>query len=131
MPGGQQRIVLAACGVVGWALCGAVMGIGVGVTTLDNALTIHAVAAPLIFGALAATYFGAYPEASVYWTATAWLGTIIFLDVIFVAALVERSLAMFQSPLGTWIPFALIFVSTVTVGRLRAFRRAAGGHRPA
>lgn len=35
-----------------------------------------------------------------------------------VGLLIEKSLDMFASPLGTWIPFTLIFVATILAGRL-------------
>jgi hypothetical protein len=37
---------------IGWALCGATMGIGMAFTSEGNALIIHAAAAPIIFGTL-------------------------------------------------------------------------------
>jgi hypothetical protein len=85
-------------------------------------LIVHAVAAPLIFGVLAAGYFRAFPDAAVVRTAVAWLAIVMLLDLVVVAGLLLRSLAMFQSPLGTWIPFALIFLSVLAVGEVRANR---------
>ena len=108
MSAGHQRMVMIACAVVGWALCGAVMGIGLSMTTLETALVVHAVAAPLIFGGLATVYFRAFPQASVGWTAAIWVGMVMLLDLLIVAALVQRSLVMFQNSLGAWIPFGLI-----------------------
>jgi hypothetical protein len=119
----HRRFSLIACAIVGWALCAVVMGIGMGLTTVENTLIVHAVAAPLIFGVLAAVYFCAFPDASVVGTAGAWLGIVMLLDLIVVAALILRSLAMFQTPLGTWLPFALIFLSVLAVGEVHASRR--------
>ena len=118
----HRRFALIACAIVGWALCAAVIGIGMSLTTGENTLIVHAVAAPLIFGVLAAVYFRAFPDASVVGTAGAWLGIVMLLDLIVVAGLLLRSLAMFQSALGTWIPFALIFLSVLAVGEVRASR---------
>jgi hypothetical protein len=39
------------------------------------------------------------------------------MDVFVVSMLVMRSFEMFQSILGTWIPFTLIFISTYLTGR--------------
>lgn len=127
MPAHQRR-VLFGCGVAGWALCAATIGISRTMTTLDNALVIHAVAAPLIFAALGSAYFRAYPQASIIPTAAIWVGTVILLDLLVVAPLIEHSLAMFQSPVGTWIPFALIFLSTVAVGHLSAPQGGTASH---
>jgi len=39
-------------------------------------------------------------------------------DFFVVGLVINRSLEMFTSVLGTWIPFALIFASTWLAGRL-------------
>jgi len=44
-------------------------------------------------------------------------------DFFVVALLINKSLAMFASPLGTWIPFALIFASTLVTGSLLSRKR--------
>lgn len=46
-----------------------------------------------------------------------FVGFVIVVDFFLVALVIERSLEMFASPLGTWIPFALIFTSTYVTGR--------------
>ena len=94
----HQRLVLCGFAVVGWAWCGAAMGIGLKVAPLQTALVIDAVAA-------------------------AWVSIVILLDFFVVALLIERDLAMFGSPLGTWIPFALIFLATLAVGWVESARR--------
>jgi hypothetical protein len=124
----HQRLVLIACAVVGWALCGAVMGVGMSLTTVENTLIVHAIAAPIIFGTLAAAYFHMFPGASVVRTAVAWVAMVMLLDLVVVAGALLRSLVMFQSPLGTWIPFALIFLSVLTVGEVLASRHHAASH---
>jgi hypothetical protein len=43
---------------------------------------------------------------------------VVVVDFFLVALVINRSLAMFASPLGTWIPFALIFASTWIAGRI-------------
>jgi hypothetical protein len=40
----------------------------------------------------------------------------IIVDFLLVALVINHSLAMFASLLGTWIPFALIFASTYLTG---------------
>jgi hypothetical protein len=124
----HQRFVLIACASAGWALCTAVMGIGMSLTSLDNTLIVHAVAAPVIFGTLAGMYFHMFPTASVVRTALAWLAMVMLLDLVVVAGLMLRSLAMFQSALGTWIPFALIFLSVLVVGEVHTSRHRVASH---
>ena len=36
---------------------------------------------------------------------------VILMDFFLVALVINKSMEMFQSPLGTWIPFGLIFLS--------------------
>jgi hypothetical protein len=94
----HRRLALIACAIVGWALCAAVMGIGMSLTTVENTLIVHAVAAPLIFGVLAAVNLRAFPNASVVSTAAAWLAIFMLLDLVFVAGLILRSLARADLP---------------------------------
>ncbi len=43
-------VIILVFAFVGWAICGAIMGIGRAVTSLENTLIIHAVGAPIVFG---------------------------------------------------------------------------------
>jgi hypothetical protein len=45
-----------------------------------------------------------------------FVGFVMAVDFLIVALLINRSLEMFASLLGTWIPFALIFTSTYLTG---------------
>jgi len=56
-------------------------------------------------------------------TAVIFTGFVIVVDFFVVALLINKSLAMFASLLGTWIPFALIFVSTYGTGLYAGKRR--------
>ena len=55
--------------------------------------------------------------------AAAMTGLIVALDALVVAPLFERSYAMFRSALGTWIPFAAIFLASWAAGRTAAIRK--------
>lgn len=123
----KKTATMLAFAFVGWALCGASMGIGMATTTLDNALIIHAIAAPIIFAGLSYVYFTRYGYTSPLQTAAAFLGVVIAADIFIVALLINRSFAMFASPLGTWIPFALLSTSTYLTGRYVQSRGAASG----
>ena len=108
-----HTIIMVAHPVVGWGLCGATIGIGRKFTTLQNTLIAHAIAAPIIFVVVSAVYFcwfgGTGPAAT-------FVAVVIFLDVFVIALLVEKSFDMFRSVLGTWLPFALIFLATWLTG---------------
>jgi hypothetical protein len=49
-------------------------------------------------------------------TAVSFLLIVMFMDFFLVALIINRSLEMFRSLLGTWIPFGLIFLSTYLTG---------------
>lgn len=103
---------------IGWALCGATMWIGMAVWSLQTALIAHAVGAPIIFGVISLIYFKRFNYTTPLQTALIFVGFVITFDFFVVALLINNSLEMFASLLGTWIPFALIFASTYLVGLL-------------
>ena len=111
-----KSIVVLVHAFVGWALCAATMGIGMATTSIDNALIIHAIAAPIFFFIVSLIYFKKFNYTTPLQTAIIFVGFVITVDFIFVALLINRSLDMFTSLLGTWIPFALIFSSTYLTG---------------
>ena len=53
----KKVLIILVHAFVGWAWCGAVMGIGMSVTTIQNALIIHAIGGPLGFVLISLTYF--------------------------------------------------------------------------
>ena len=109
--------VIGIIGLVGWALCGSIVFIGREVVAIETALVVHAIGAPIIFGVLSWLYFGRFNYTTPLATATIFTGIVIGMDVVGVAVLIERSFEMFESVLGTWLPWALIFASTWLVGR--------------
>jgi NADH:ubiquinone oxidoreductase subunit 6 (subunit J) len=111
--------------VIGWALCGAIVAIGFAVTTVQAALIAHAVGAPIIFALVSANYFRSFGFTTSLQTAIAFVGTVMFLDFFVVSLLINRNLEMFASILGTWLVFALIFVSTYLTGRFISTRSKA------
>ena len=114
----KKTVVIAAHALVGWGLCGAIIGIGRSVTSMDNTLIIHAVAVPIIFSTVSLLYFRFFHYTRPLQTATIFLGVAVGLDLFLIAPFAEKSFAMFSSILGTWIPFALIFLATWLTGLL-------------
>jgi hypothetical protein len=119
----KQLFIVLAHAFTGWALCFATMGIGMAATSLNNALVIHALAAPIIFGAVALVYFTKFNYTAPLQTALIFVGFVITIDFLVVALIINRSLDMFTSLIGTWIPFTLIFLSTYLVGLVVSGRR--------
>jgi hypothetical protein len=101
---------------IGWALCGAIMGIGMSVTSIQITLIVHAIGAPVFFSIISIIYFKKFNYTSPLNTAIWFMLTVILLDFFIVALLIEQSFAMFESFLGTWFVFILIFSSTYVTG---------------
>lgn len=111
-----KLVIVLVHAFVGWALCFATMGIGMAVTTLQNALIVHAIGAPIYFALVSLIYFKKFNYTTPIQTALIFVGFVMTVDFFVVALLINQSLDMFASLLGTWIPFALIFASTYVTG---------------
>ena len=111
--------------VVGWAICGSTIALGRQMLSMTSTLIVHAIVAPVVFALLSAHFFHRYPDAAPLRTSLTLVGVVIGLDGFLVAPLVERSYAMFKSPLGTWIPFASIWLVSFLVGHVDRQRRVA------
>ena len=116
MTGPRPWLVLAAHAFVVWALCGATMGVAMKVATIRTALVAHAMAAPVIAAAVSFVYFKRFGETTPLATASFIVLFVIVVDFFLVALVINRSLDMFRSFLGTWLPFALMFAATYLTG---------------
>ena len=110
---------------VAWALCAATMGIAMATTTQDNALYIHAALAPVFFFAVSLNYFRTDNHLTPLRTAFVFVSFVISIDFFVIALLILRSLEMFSSLMGTWMPFVLIFLSTYLTGIGANYKNAA------
>lgn len=114
----KQISIIIFLGALGWALCGVIMFIGMSVMDLQTTLIVHAIGAPIIFSLISLFYFRKFNFTSPLQTAIAFFLIVILMDFFIVALIINRSFDMFLSPLGTWIPFGLIFLSTYLTGIL-------------
>ena len=114
----KKIIIILAHAFAGWALCAAAMVIPMILISVESALVIHAISAPIIYTTISLIYFNKFNYTRPLQTALIFVSFVIIVDFFVVALLVNRSLEMFASPLGTWIPFALIFISTYVTGVL-------------
>ena len=112
----KKVLVILVHAFVIWALCGMTIGIGMAVTSQENTLMAHAVAAPIIAAIISMIYFKKFNYTTPLQTAITFVAFVILVDFLIVALLIVRSLEMFRSILGTWIPFVLIFVATYLTG---------------
>ena len=117
MKASTMAIILAHA-FLGWTLCAVTMGVGTAVTSVEKALIIHAIAAPIFFAGVSLLYFSKFNFTSPLQTALIFIAFVIAMDFFVVAMLINRSFEMFTSLLGTWIPFLLIFLSTWLTGLL-------------
>ena len=110
-------IIILILGIVGWGLCGLTFFAGASITSITNALIIHAIAAPIFFSLVSYNYFTKYNFTTPLQTASVFTSLIILTDALLVAPVFEKSYEMFTSFLGTWLVFILIFSSTYLTGR--------------
>jgi len=118
----RKLITILVHAFVGWALCAATMGIGMAVTTVENALIVHAIGAPVYFAVVSSFHYRKFDYTTPVLTAAIFTGFVMVVDFFVVALLINRSLEMFASLLGTWVPFALIFASSYLTGLLMVRR---------
>ncbi|MCW4043097.1 MAG: hypothetical protein NWE90_05165 [Candidatus Bathyarchaeota archaeon] len=112
-----KSLVILLHGFIIWSLCGVVMGVGMSTTSLNNALIIHAIAAPIIAISISAIYFKEFNYTTPLQTAIIFVAIAILADVFIVSMLINKSFEMFESFLGTWLVFILIFVATYLTGK--------------
>ena len=117
-----KTFVILGHGVVGWAYCGALIGVGRQLVLMHTTLILHAIGAPIGFGFISRFYCRRFAYTTPVQTAAAFLGVVVALDLFLVAPVFERSYAMFSSVLGIWIPFALIFAATYLTGRFTSLK---------
>ncbi|MHA2296412.1 MAG: hypothetical protein ACXAEU_14995 [Candidatus Hodarchaeales archaeon] len=114
----KKAVIVVIHALIGWALCGATMIVGKSITSIDNALIIHAIAAPIFFSLISTFYYKKFNYTTPVQTAVIFTALVISLDLFIVAPIFEQSFEMFTSILGTWIPFSLILISTYLTGQV-------------
>ena len=118
----KNVITILVHAFIGWAFCGATMGIGMATMSLESALIVHAIGAPIFFTVISLVYFNKFNYTTPLQIALIFVAFVIVVDFFVVALMINRSLDMFASLLGTWNPFALIFTSTYVTGLLMVRR---------
>ncbi len=99
------------------------MGVGPLLMSMQTTLVVHAIAAPVFFFIISFIYHAKFNYTKPLVTALIFVGFVIFMDFMVVALIIERNFEMFASPLGTWIPFVLIFFATCGAGRFAQTRQ--------
>lgn len=101
-----------------WVFCGALVGIGRQVISMETTLVVHAIGAPIGAALFSWPYFRFFGYTGPIVTAAIFVVSALVLDFFVVALLIEKSFEMFSSIVGVWIPQALIFSATYLVGHL-------------
>ena len=109
-------LYLIGLALVLWGACGGVMSVGRRLWTLDTALRVHLIVAPIVAFLVGALHKVLVPGFDPTLRAAVMTGLVIVLDAAVVAPLFERSYAMFRSIIGTWLPFAAIFLASWAAG---------------
>jgi hypothetical protein len=118
-----RNIIIASIhAFIGWFLCAATMGVGSRLTSMQNTLYIHATLAPIFFFLISTFYFKKFAYFSPLALAMYFTLFVALIDFVLVALIILKSLEMFTSVLGTWIPFGLIFGSTYVAGVIHTKR---------
>jgi hypothetical protein len=112
----RNTLILLGFAVAVWAFCGAIMGLGPLVMSLNATLVVHAIGGPAgaaLAAWLYARHFGAFSPVVV---AASFVATALVLDFGLVASVFMRSYEMFASVAGLWLPMALIFTAAFLAG---------------
>ncbi len=112
----KKVCVTAVFALIGWGICGAIINIGRSTIGTDATLIVHAIAVPIVFGALSFLYHRYFHYTRPALTGLIFMLSAMLLDGGIIAPFAEKSYVMFTSILGTWIPFGLIFLATFLVG---------------
>lgn len=83
---------------------------------MKAALIVHLIAAPVISSLISLIYFKNFSYTTPLQTAIIFVSVVILMDFFVVALLIEKSFEMFASVIGTWGPFALIFLAAYLTG---------------
>lgn len=118
----RTRVILTLVlhALVIWGLCGATIAIGMNVASLPITLAVHAALAPFIAAFVSFVYFRCFGYTTPLVTASFVVVFVALVDFLLVAVVINRSLAMFRSIIGTWLPFALIFGATYVMGLMNS-----------
>jgi hypothetical protein len=92
------------------------MAVGRRLCGLRTALYVHVVAAPALAFLASAIHKLIAPGFDSLLRAAVVTGLVITLYTVVVAPIIERFYAMFRSLIGTWLPFAAIFLASWAAG---------------
>ncbi len=122
----RRTIILLAAAVAVWAYCGAIMGVGMAIMSVETTLIVHLIGAP-IGAAIAAWQFqrlvgGIVPHV----VAAVFVATALLLDLFLVSMVILKNYEMFTM-MGVWLPMTLIFPAAWLAGLAQSRSRRQPG----
>lgn len=112
----KKGLIIITHGFIGWLLSSTILFVAMEITTIYLSLIIHFIAAPFIFLGISKHYFKRYNYTSPFVTALILVSMVMVLDFFIVALVIQKSLVMFESVMGTWLPFLFIFLTVWLTG---------------
>lgn len=112
----ERRIEAVLHAFAIWTLSAALLVGSMILLPNQTAVAIRLITAPLLGTIVASVFFNKYEDARPLGVAVTFAATVAVLDAIVLAAIVQRSFALFLQPLATWVPYALIFAATWASG---------------
>jgi len=95
-----------------WTLSGALL-IGLMMfTRMETAFAVRVITAPLIALIVSSAFFSKYEHARPLSVAIIFAGVVALLDAVILAGFIDRSPRLLLEPRATWLPYALILLTT-------------------
>ena len=94
--GSKQIAIIVLLGLLGWALCGAIMFVGMSVMGLRTTLIVHAIGAPIIFTVISMFYYKKFHYTSALLTGGFFLAIVALMDFFLVGLVISRKRATVQ-----------------------------------
>jgi hypothetical protein len=116
---GKKIGLILLFALIGWTICGMIMGIGLATTTEANAIIIHALFVPVVFFSIAFIYFRRFNYTTPLQTSLIFITFVILMDFFVVSLIINKNFDMFKSFLGTWFVFMEIFIVTYLTGDVK------------
>ncbi len=112
----EKTLILLSYAFIGWVVCATIMEVGMRHWLMPTVLTAHLIGGTLTFGFLSWSYHRYFRFTRPLYTSILFTAFVMVVDFFLVALVILKSLDMFKSLMGTWLPFGAIFVITYLIG---------------
>jgi amino-acid N-acetyltransferase len=115
VPRARPLLVLLLHALALWALSALALAVAVRVLSLERALVVHAIAAPILTALVMAFYFGAFGGIPPI-PAALLVAAVVALADLAASPWLRRATTPFQVALETWTPWTLVFAQALASG---------------